>query len=69
MALAVLVTLERLHGERLVYRTERAFGRTWGTLSVRKALRRGDGVEAIEARWAAELADFERRRAPHLLYR
>ena len=67
-ALTILVTLERLYPGRVRYRKRRAFGRVWGTTSVLDALRRGQDVATIEARWAEALADFARRRQPHLLY-
>lgn len=67
-ALTVLTTLERLYPGKVRFRSPRAFGRVWGTLSVRDAIRRGDDAATIEATWAEELAQFARARAKHLRY-
>lgn len=44
------------------------FDRVLGNAAVREALERGDSHTAMVTSWAADIAAFERRRAPYLLY-
>ena len=44
------------------------FDRLAGTDRLRLGIEAGLGIEALTAGWAADLAAFEARRAPHLLY-
>ena len=44
------------------------FDRVLGNAAVREALERGESHAAMAASWAADIAAFQQRRAPYLLY-
>lgn len=67
-ALAMLVTIKRLHPKELKIRDPKRFARVWGNDEVLKAVMRGDSVESIESSWLKGLQEFAVRRARYLLY-
>ncbi len=66
-AVALLVALQRLYPGDFAIDAPR-FDRLAGTASLRESIERGDSVETIAADWRTALAEYERRRRPHLLY-
>jgi len=67
-AIAVLVTLRKLHPDRFVFRDERAIGTHWGSLALRQQLEAGLDAPAIARSWALESKDFATSRQRALLY-
>jgi len=66
IAVAMLVEARRLHPERWAWLG--TFDRLAGTDRLRSGIDAGEGVDALTAEWSAAIRDFERRRAPYLLY-
>lgn len=64
---ALLAVIRQLAGAELTFHGP-YFDHVLGTASVREALERGETGAVIALRWANELADFARWRAPALLY-
>ncbi|MGJ7441156.1 exo-beta-N-acetylmuramidase NamZ family protein [Aquipuribacter sp. MA13-6] len=75
VAVAMLVEARRLYPEfawrRDAWDTARPFwvDKLSGSTRLREMVDAGASVAEVEAAWADELAGFERRRGPHLLYR
>lgn len=67
-AVAVLVTLRKLYGERVGLADELTIGKHWGNAELLGQLERGATLAEIEASWSADLARFERSRAAALIY-
>jgi uncharacterized protein YbbC (DUF1343 family) len=65
---ALLVEIQRLHGDRLTWRTAH-FDRLAGTDRVRAGIVAGHSVDQITAGWAEQVEGFRARVAPYLLYR
>lgn len=66
-AVAALVEIQRLHGDRLTWR-ESHFDRLAGTRELRTKIVAGATVEEIVGPWKPQLEAFERIRARYLLY-
>ena len=67
-ALTAMTVLERLHPGKVEYDAGRPFAIHWGNERVLAQVRAGKSVAEIEAGWADELRDYERRRLRYLLY-
>lgn len=67
-SVALLVEARRLAGDRWEWRPSH-FDRLAGTAALREGLDAGHTLEELTATWLAEVADFERRSAPYLIYR
>jgi uncharacterized protein YbbC (DUF1343 family) len=67
-AIATMVEVRKRSGDRWSWR-EAAMDRLSGTDRVRRAIDAGEDVDEIMAGWDEELAAFERRREPYLIYR
>ncbi len=67
VTLALLQTVRSLYGARLELHAD-YFDKVMGTSRVRAAFERGESYQNIVADFAAGLAEFERLRAPYLLY-
>lgn len=67
-AIAALVEIHALHGDRLRWNTSH-FDRLAGTVEVRRAIVAGRDLPEITAGWAANLAEFDEVRAKYLIYR
>lgn len=67
-ALTILVTLQRLYGDKMTVKNPKRFGRIWGNDVILPMIRAGESVDAIEATWAQELATFGQERAKALIY-
>lgn len=66
--LRILSTLEKLYPGKLEIGEEAYVARHWGSLRTVKLLREGAAPEALEASWAAALAQFGEKRKASLLY-
>ena len=66
-AVAALVEIQRLHGDRLTWR-ESHFDRLAGTRALRTQILAGASADEIFGSWAAQIENFERTRARYLLY-
>jgi uncharacterized protein YbbC (DUF1343 family) len=68
-AVAMLVHVKRLYGPAFAWRAGNGVDRLTGSATLRTMIGAGAGVDAVVAAWQRELADFERKRGTHLLYR
>jgi len=59
--------VKELYGDKLEFHAD-YFDKVLGTSSVREAVERGDSVEKIVEGFKQGLAEFEKLRAPFLLY-
>jgi uncharacterized protein YbbC (DUF1343 family) len=66
--LTILSVVKKLYGDKLELHAE-YFDKVLGNSSVREALERGEPVEKIIAGFQPGLGEFEKLRAPYLLYR
>ena len=66
-AVAMLIEARAASGDQWSW-IERHFDRLSGTDGLRLAIESGQGLDQITGAWTAALADFERLRAPYLLY-
>jgi uncharacterized protein YbbC (DUF1343 family) len=67
-ALAFLVTLQALYGDRLELADETAIGKHWGTARLGELVRARKSIDEIEATWKLDLERFAAARAKVLLY-
>jgi uncharacterized protein YbbC (DUF1343 family) len=67
-ALTAMTVLERLYPGKVEYETGRTFAIHWGNERVLEQVRAKQSAAEIEAGWADELAAFQARRKPYLLY-
>lgn len=67
-AVATLVEIQRLHADRLEWRTGH-FDRLAGTAALRERITAGASLDEIVASWDQETADFRQRAEPYLIYR
>jgi uncharacterized protein YbbC (DUF1343 family) len=67
-ATAVLTVIRALHPEQLTFNV-RHFDRLAGTDRLRLGILAGENMESLTADWQTQLAEFERVRSTHLLYR
>lgn len=66
-AVTMLAAIQAVHPDRIGF-LSRHFDRLAGGSGLREAIAAGDSPGRIVAGWAAARSEFERRRAPHLLY-
>ncbi|WP_328447733.1 exo-beta-N-acetylmuramidase NamZ family protein [Amycolatopsis sp. NBC_00438] len=68
-AVAMLVTAKALHPDKFAWRPDNYIDKLSGSDRLRTMVDAGAGVDEVTGAWRAELAEFDRRRRRHLLYR
>ncbi|GAA3557156.1 DUF1343 domain-containing protein [Amycolatopsis ultiminotia] len=68
-AVAMLVTAKQIAPDKFGWRPDLAIDKLSGSARLRTMVDAGAGVDEITGAWHAELADFDRSRRPHLIYR
>jgi uncharacterized protein YbbC (DUF1343 family) len=68
-AVAMLVTAKALHPDVFAWRPDNYIDKLSGSDRLRTMVDAGAGVDEVTGAWRAELAEFDRKRRRHLLYR